>query len=86
MPQYAQQKALIAIDQYVALAHDIGITPVPLALAWVNGRGFVTSNIIGATSMNQLAECISSADIKLSSDTYARIDEIHTQIPNPGCF
>ena len=54
-----------------------------MALAFVNSRPFVTANIIGATTLDQLAENISSIDINLSDDTLAAIDTIHAEISNP---
>ena len=55
-----------------------------MALAFVNTRPFVTSNIIGATSMKQLQENIASIDVKLSDDVLVGIEEIHSAIPNPS--
>lgn len=44
----------------------------------------MTSNIIGATTMAQLEENISSIDISLSHDTLKVIDEIQELQPNPA--
>jgi len=55
-----------------------------LALAFVNQQPFLTSNIIGATSMEQLKENISSIDVKLSEEILKRIDEIQELQPNPA--
>ena len=54
-----------------------------LALAFVNDRPFVASNIIGATSLEQLAENIASADVTLSPDVLDAIDAVHAEISNP---
>lgn len=72
-----------AIEQYVALAQELSMSPSTLALAFVTQQAFVTANIIGATSLEQLNENINSADIVLSSEALKRIEAIHTQIPNP---
>lgn len=72
-----------AIEQYVALAQEWSMSPSTLALAFVTQQAFVTSNIIGATSLEQLNENIDSADIVLTSEVLKRIEAIHTQIPNP---
>jgi len=53
-------------------------------LAFVNSRPFLTSNIIGATSMKQLQENIASIDIKLSDAILQGIEAIHNKIPNPS--
>jgi aryl-alcohol dehydrogenase-like predicted oxidoreductase len=54
-----------------------------MALAFVNTRPFVTANIIGATSMQQLKENIASVELSLSSETLENIEQIHQQYPNP---
>jgi aryl-alcohol dehydrogenase-like predicted oxidoreductase len=68
----------------VALAREFGLTPAQFALAFVNSRPFVTSNLIGATSMAQLQENIASVDVKLSPEALAKIDELHELQPNPA--
>lgn len=86
MPYYTKQKCFDAMDKYIELAQSLGLTPTQLSLARVNDRAFVTSNIIGATSMEQLKENIWSADISLSQETYKKIDEIFTEFPNPATW
>ena len=54
-----------------------------MALAFVNSRPFVTSNIIGATTMEQLKENIDSVDIELSNKIVEKINLIHANNPNP---
>lgn len=50
----------------------------------MNSRPFVTSTIIGATTMNQLKEDIGSIDVKLSDGLLNDINAIHNEIPNPS--
>ena len=73
----------VAISKYVELAKKHNIPPSTFANAFVNSRPFVTSNIIGATSMNQLKENIDSIDINLSKNILEEIEEIHLSDPNP---
>jgi aryl-alcohol dehydrogenase-like predicted oxidoreductase len=54
-----------------------------MALAYVNSRSFLTSNIIGATTMEQLETNIASADIELSDELIESIEAIHADNPNP---
>ena len=54
-----------------------------MALAWVNSRPFLTSNIIGATTMDQLRSNIASADLKLPPAVREQIEAIHASQPNP---
>ncbi len=76
--------AMKAYEDYHKLAEEINISMVQLAQAFVNSRPFVTSNIIGATTMEQLKENIGSINIELSEETLDRINEIHNNNPNPS--
>ena len=77
------QRGEVAISKYVELAKNYNIAPSTFANAYVNNRPFVTSNIIGATSMDQLKENIDSIDITLSKEMLAEIEDIHLSDPNP---
>ena len=50
----------------------------------VNSRPFVTSNIIGATSMDQLKENIDSIKVELTEEIMEKINLIHNNNPNPA--
>ena len=73
-----------AIDKYVGLANKYGIPPSTFANAFVNDRPFVTSNIIGATTMDQLKENIGSINIELTEEVLEKINIIHNNNPNPA--
>ncbi len=81
--RYNPKHAQPAIEAYIKLAKDSGLDPAQMALAFVNDRPFVTSNIIGATSMTQLQTDIASIDRTLSDDILKEIQLIHKQYPNP---
>ena len=68
---------------YVAIAHEHGLDPAQMALAFVNRQRFVTSNLIGATTMDQLKTNLGSAEIKLSDEVVHAIDAVHRAQPNP---
>ena len=72
-----------AIEKYFKLAQKHNISPSTFANAFVNDRPFVTSNIIGATTMDQLKENIDSIDISLSKELLKEIEDIHLYDPNP---
>ncbi len=76
--------ALKAYEEYYKLAKENNMTMAQLAQAFVNTRPFVTSNIIGATTMEQLKENIDSVNIKLSDEILSKIDVIHNNNPNPS--
>ena len=54
-----------------------------MAIAFAVSRPFVTSTIIGATTMDQLKTDIAAAELSLSADVLADIDQIHLDYPNP---
>ncbi|MAQ99596.1 MAG: NADP(H)-dependent aldo-keto reductase [Oceanospirillaceae bacterium] len=81
--RYTSDLAEKAAAQYVALAKDSGMTPAQLALAFVTQQAFVTSNIIGATTEEQLEENLKSSEVVLSEEILAEIEAIHKRIPNP---
>lgn len=66
-----------AIDAYLALAREHGLDPAQMALAFVTSRPFVTSNIIGATTMAQLATDVASLDVTISPQLEDAINAIH---------
>lgn len=82
--RYNGAKSHDATAKYIDIAENAGLSPAQLALAFVNDRPFVTSTIIGATSMDQLKENISSIHIKLSSEITEQIDAVHKEISNPA--
>lgn len=76
--------AMKAYEEYFKLAKENNITMAQLAQAFVNTRPFVTSNIIGATTMDQLKENIDSVNIELSDEIVNKINIIHNNNPNPS--
>lgn len=81
--RYSSEQCTNATLEYMKLAESLNISITELALAFVNQRPFVTSNIIGATTMNQLKENIDSIDIKLTEEMQLDIEDVHLANPNP---
>ena len=82
--RYSNPEATRATEAYAALAAEHGLSLTAMALAYVTSRPFVTSNIIGATSMEQLKENIDTHDLKLSDAVLDGIEAIHVSQPNPS--
>ncbi len=82
--RYSNPEAERATEAYVALARLHGLDPAQMALAWVTSRPFVTSNIIGATTQEQLARNLASGHLSLSEEVIAGIEAIHRGQPNPA--
>ena len=81
--RYTSEAGAEATAAYVKLAREYGLSPAQMALAYVNSRPFLTSNIIGATGMEQLAENIESAHIELSGELLRRIESLHERYTYP---
>ncbi len=82
--RYSNPQADVATEQYIALAEQHGLSPAQMSLAFINQQRFVTSNIIGATTMAQLKENIASIDVCLSDEVLKGIADIHQRIANPA--
>ncbi|MCK0206473.1 aldo/keto reductase [Starkeya koreensis] len=72
-----------AVDDYLAIARDAGLDPAQMAIAFCLTRPFMTSAIIGATSMEQLVADIGAAQVTLSAEVLERIDAVHQLRGNP---
>ena len=83
-PRYAGKSSNLAVEEYLKVAKKHKISLAQLSLAFVNQQSFVTSNIIGATTMKQLEENIGSTNIKLSSEIIDEINLVHKNNSNPA--
>lgn len=81
--RYKTQAAAGAVEAYCDIAETHGLDPAQMALAYVNTRPFLTSNIIGATSMEQLKSNIDSVYVDLTPDVFEAIEAVHRRFPNP---
>lgn len=84
LTRYESGHAKQCISEYAELAKHHSLHPVDLALAFVNTRPFVTSNIIGATSLDQLKQNIDSVDIILRDELETAIQAIHLKCKHPA--
>ena len=82
--RYSNPQSDWATEQYALLAEKHGLTLTQLALAFIKHQFFVTSTIIGATTMQQLKENIQAFDVDLSEEVLQGIEAIHRQQPNPA--
>ena len=82
--RYNKPGVPLASKRYAELARAHGISPTQLALSFVYHRWFVSSTIIGATTMNQLTENVSAYFVKLSDEVLAEIEQIHLTMMNPA--
>ncbi len=82
--RYSNPQAVTATEAYVQLARAHGLDPAQMALAYVNSRPFATTNIVGATNLEQLQTNIDSVDLNLSTEVLEGIEAIHVKHPNPS--
>lgn len=82
--RYTKPNVQPATAAYAALAHKHGMSPAQLALSFVYHRWFVTSTIIGATTMSQLQENIQAWQKPLSEEILQEIEAIHLRYMNPA--
>ncbi len=82
--RYSSVQSTEAANRYLKIAEDHQLKPSQMALAFVTSRPFITSNIIGATTMHQLKENIDSIHVSLSEEVLNLIEKVHGEIPNPA--
>ncbi|BAP13443.1 MAG: aldo/keto reductase [Alcanivorax borkumensis] len=82
--RYSNPQAIAATEAYCELASERGVSPAQLALQFVTTRPFVTSNIIGATTLAQLEENLKSIDVPWDKDLEKALNAIHTRFPYPA--
>lgn len=81
--RYFTPQGIKATQAYVDVANKHGLDPAQMALAFVNQRPFVASNIIGATNLEQLKSNIDSLDVTLSSELLKELHEVGITYSNP---
>ncbi|RUU10870.1 aldo/keto reductase, partial [Mesorhizobium sp. M6A.T.Ca.TU.002.02.2.1] len=81
--RYETPNAAEAQLEYNELARSFGMEPALFANAYVTSRPFVTSSIIGATTLSQLEMALSSTDVVWTEDMQKAVDAIHQRVGNP---
>ena len=82
--RYSGDQSTEATKKYMKIADEYNVSLTHMALAFINQQPFVTSNIIGATNLEQLKENIDSIDVHLNDEILSKINAIHSGIPNPA--
>ena len=83
-PRYKSTNSIKAIEDYYRISRKYNLSLTQMSLAFINTRTFVTSNIIGATDMEQLKENIGCSKVKLDNEIIKEINSIHKNNPNPA--
>ena len=82
--RYNSEQSAAATRLYNEIAQQNGLTLTQLALAFIEQQPFVTSTIIGATTMEQLKENIDTINVTLSEELLQAIDGVQAKIPDPA--
>ena len=82
--RYNNPQAKATTGEYLALFRQYDLTPAQMALCFIQQQPFVTSAIIGATTIRQLEENLESARLELSRQQLREINVIHEAHPNPA--
>ena len=80
-PRYLSERATATVRKYVEIAKKYDMDASQLANTFVNTRPFVTANIIGARTMDQLKLCVETGDMTLSDEVLADIESVHKDTP-----
>ena len=84
LARFSGENSINATDEYYEIANTFGLSLTEMAISFVNSKEFVTSNIIGATNLNQLSENINSINKSLSSEILSSIEKVHSKYPDPA--
>ncbi|MBW4679129.1 MAG: NADP(H)-dependent aldo-keto reductase [Microcoleus vaginatus WJT46-NPBG5] len=82
--RYLKPNTSKAVAAYIEIANKYQLSPAKMALAFVRSRWFVTSTIIGATTLEQLKENLESVEVVLNQEILADLEAVHAQYPNPA--
>jgi aryl-alcohol dehydrogenase-like predicted oxidoreductase len=83
MHRFVNEKALESTRRYQAIAAELGMSVVTMAIAWSKQHDFVASTIVGATSAGQVPELLAAADVTLTAETLLKIDAVSRELLYP---
>ena len=84
--RYSGKLSSLAVEGYYKIAKKYNISLAQLSLSFVNQQKFVTSTIIGATTIKQLKENIDSVNINLTTEIIDELNLVHKSNPNPSIY
>lgn len=82
--RYTGEAAKQATALYIEAAQKYGHSPTEQALQFVTQQPFVASNLVGATTIEQLQENINSINKQLSAEQLEELELIFKRYPNPA--
>ncbi|TWG98504.1 aryl-alcohol dehydrogenase-like predicted oxidoreductase [Mesorhizobium sp. J18] len=83
LQRYEKPGAAEAHLAYNELARSFGLEPAIFASAFVTSRPFVTANIVGATSIEQLQAALAAGEVTWTEEMQKAVDDLHQKVGNP---
>jgi aryl-alcohol dehydrogenase-like predicted oxidoreductase len=81
--RFLNDRTLASTQEYLRIAHEAGLDPVTMAIAWSKQFDFVASTIIGATTPEQLDASLAAMNVTLSPEILQKLDAVHAKILYP---
>ena len=82
-PRYKTKNAINAVEEYYKISKKYNLDLAQMSLKFCELQPFMTSVIIGATTMEQLKTDIESVNVNLSDDIIKEINEVQKLYTNP---
>ena len=82
-PRYKTKNSINAVEEYYKIAKMHNLNLAQMSLKFCELQPFMTSVIIGATTMEQLKTDIESVNVNLSNEVIKEINEVQKLYPNP---
>jgi 1-deoxyxylulose-5-phosphate synthase len=79
--RYSTDADFDVVDRLVQVAEERGAPPAQVALAWLLGRRGVTAPIVGATRLGHISDALAAAELTLTAEEAARLEEPY--VPHP---
>ncbi|MBB34072.1 MAG: aldo/keto reductase [Hirschia sp.] len=83
LDRYETSRGQASINAHVALAEELGVDPAQFAIRFCDTRDFMTSTIIGATTMDQLKTCIDAFSIDWTDEMEQRVGQLYAEYRGP---
>jgi aryl-alcohol dehydrogenase-like predicted oxidoreductase len=84
MSRFVSRQASEAVRAYKAVADEVSMPLAPLALAWVYSRPYVTSTVIGATTLSQLEDNVMALNVPVSEEVAGLVEAVHRRLTEPA--
>ena len=81
--RFVNERSIESTQRFQAIAADLGISVVTLAVAWSKQHDFVASTIVGATTAEQVPELMAAAEVTLDAEALKRINAVSREILYP---